>query len=114
MAAANKPAPEPTIESLTADNARLTQENTQLREELAAAQVVIAEQGEALANAEAAQAVDKVIIVTYDGKQYRVLGKQFNIKGELVKAEELGKNKEALQHLVDTKSGLLQPVAKAK
>lgn len=99
--------------NLTADKQALVQANAELNGELSAAGTIIAGQAEQLANAETAQAEAAVVIVTHEQKQYRVLGKQFNVKGEVIKAEDLGKNKEALKHLVDTKSGLLHLVVKA-
>ncbi|WBO86258.1 hypothetical protein [Hymenobacter yonginensis] len=96
---------QPTIESLTT-------ENTRLQGELDAANIVIAGQAAALKKAETAAAASDAIVVTHEDKQYRVLGKQFRIKGELVKAEELEKNPEALKLLVDSKSGLLVLITK--
>ncbi|OWP62894.1 hypothetical protein CDA63_11795 [Hymenobacter amundsenii] len=80
--------------------------------ERAAAQAIITGQAEQLANVEAAQTQADVIVVTYEKQQYRVLGKKFRIKNVEVKAEELGKNKEALKFLVESKSGLLVPIEK--
>lgn len=97
---------QPTIESLTAENVRL-------QGELDVAQAIIAGQAEQLANSETAQQQGNVVVVTYDKQQYRVLGKKFTIKGAALTAEELGKNKEALKFLVESKSGLLVPIAKA-
>ncbi|MBC6698885.1 hypothetical protein [Hymenobacter sp. BT190] len=97
---------QPTIESLTAENVRL-------QGELELAQGIIAGQAEQIANSETAQQQGTAVIVTHEQKQYRVLGKQFTVKGELIKAEDLGKNKEAVKHLIETKSGLLQLVPKA-
>lgn len=106
MAEANKETTrQPTIESLTAENVRL-------QGELDVAQAVIAGQAEQLANVETAQQQGNVIVVTYDKQQYRVLAKKFAIKGEEITAEQLGKNKEALKHLVESKSGLLVPIVK--
>ncbi|SHL87438.1 hypothetical protein [Hymenobacter psychrotolerans] len=98
---------QPTIESLTA-------ENTRLQGELELAQGIIAGQAEQLANVETAQQHGDVVVVSYGKQQYRVLAKKFHIKGAEVKAEDLGKNQEALKHLVESKSGLLAPVAKAE
>ncbi|WBA42973.1 hypothetical protein [Hymenobacter canadensis] len=97
---------QPTIESLTADNVRL-------QGELELAQSIIAGQAEQLANSETAQQQGNVIVVSYDKQQYRVLGRKFSIKGEEITAEALGKNKAALKHLVESKSGLLVPIGKA-
>lgn len=97
---------QPTIESLTADNVRL-------QGELDVAQGIIAGQAEQLANSETAQKQGNVIVVTYDKQQYRVLGRKFTVKGQEIKAEQLGKNKEALKYLVESKSGLLVPIVKA-
>lgn len=74
---------------------------------------IITEQSEVIANAEAAQTQAEVIIVSYEQKQYRVLAKQFNINGKVVKAAELAQDKESLKYLVEKKSGLLQLVEKA-
>ena len=97
---------QPTIESLTAENVRL-------QGELELAQSIIAGQAEQLANSETAQQQGSVVVVTYEKQQYRVLGKKFTIKGTVIAAEELGKNKEALKFLVESKSGLLVPIVKA-
>ena len=96
----------PTVESLTAENVRL-------QGELDVAQGIIAGQAEQLANSETAHKQGNVVIVSHDKQQYRVLAKEFQVKGQKIKAEELGKNKEALAYLVESKSGLLVPVVKA-
>ncbi|RSK44701.1 hypothetical protein [Hymenobacter perfusus] len=107
MAEANKEETrQPTVESLTAENVRL-------QGELDVAQAVIAGQAEQLANVETAQKQGDVVVVSYEKQQYRVLAKKFSIKGEEIKAEELGKNKAALKFLVESKSGLLVPIVKA-
>ena len=96
---------QPTIESLTAENVRL-------QGELDVAQGIVAEQAERLSNVEAAQTVDAAVVVTHDKKQYRVIGKAVQVKGRIVKADELGKDKEALAFLVESQSGLLVPIEK--
>ena len=100
-------------ETLEQKIARLEAENAKYQQELTDTQGIVAEQAEALANAEASKTEGAAIIVTYEKQQYRVIGKQFTIKGALVKAEELSTNKEAVKHLVETKSGLLQLIEKA-
>lgn len=82
--------------------------------DLKAAKAVIDGQAEALKNAESVAAASDLTIVTYKGQQYRVVGKQFKVKGEVVKAEDLAKNEEALKYLVESKSGLLVPITKAE
>ncbi|GAA3953954.1 hypothetical protein [Hymenobacter algoricola] len=106
-------AKELTIEELKAQNATLTAENKQLKADAKASEGIIAGQAKKLANIEAAQGEDAPIVVTHEDNQYRVLGKQFNIKGAIVKASELGENEEAVKHLVVTQSDLLQLVVKA-
>lgn len=108
MAEANKEETrKPTIESLTAENARL-------QGELEASQGIVAGLTEQLANVETSQKQSDVVVVTYEKQQYRVLAKKFQVKGQEVEAKDLGKNKEALQHLVESKSGLLVLIVKAE
>lgn len=100
-----EPTRQPSIESLTA-------ENTRLAGELEVAQAVIADQAERLSNVEAAQTEDAPVVVTFEKKQYRVLGKAVQVLGRVVKAADLGKDKEALAFLVESQSGLLVPIGK--
>ncbi|HEX8348338.1 MAG TPA: hypothetical protein VF598_00120, partial [Hymenobacter sp.] len=88
----------------------LQNENKSLSEDLDNAEVLINEQTEKLANAVVANGPNAPVIVSHDGKKYRVLGKKINVDGQSVLVADLVNNKELVAKLVESGSGLLREI----
>lgn len=104
----------PSYEELQALYAASLKRTEDLEGEVATSTELIGELNLELENAKAGLDESEVVVVTHEGNQYKVVATKFRYKGTEYAAKDLSKNAELVAKLVETESGVLRKLEKAK
>jgi chromosome segregation ATPase len=103
-----------TVETQKAEITAQGKELADAKAEVAESTTIIDELKERLENADAIQAESSVHVLTFEGKQYKVLAPTVQHKGVKYEAKTLQQHPEVLRDLIGDGKGLIQLIVKAK